>query len=197
MGRLGWVVCLSWPYFLLFFKKIYTPPRLRGYIICTVLQCDLPPLIPHCCCLGDGIHSIPCRTTDLAPGGFEEKDEQKNELLAEWMLQENDHLVHTIRNHHPPKMDVLPKTFLQIILAANWLGRYSGTSHNQQRRPLPSLLSVSSYMIQALAEGKLCFFLTSYIVRQERIYIMYIVQYISNCDLTCIIIYYIYILLYI
>ena len=27
------------------------------------------------CCLGDGIHSILFRTTDLAPGRFEEKEE--------------------------------------------------------------------------------------------------------------------------
>ena len=95
------------------------------------------------------------------------------------LLKMDDLPVNTTPNHHPHKMDVLPKTFLQIILAANWLGRYSGTSHNQQRRPLPSLLSVSSYMIQALAEGKLCFFLTSYIVRQERIYIMYSISVIA------------------
>ena len=30
----------------------------------------------------------------------------------------NDHPIHTSPNHHPPKLDVLPKTFLQIILAA-------------------------------------------------------------------------------
>ena len=39
------------------------------------------------------------------------------------------------------KMDVLPKTFVQIILAAYWLMRHSRTSPpNQQRRHLPSLL---------------------------------------------------------
>ena len=37
----------------------------------------------------------------------------------------DDHLVHTIPNHHPTKMDVLPKTFVQIILAAKWLVRHS------------------------------------------------------------------------
>ena len=30
----------------------------------------------------------------------------------------DDHLVHTIPNHHPTKMDNLPKTFLHVILAA-------------------------------------------------------------------------------
>ena len=33
----------------------------------------------------------------------------------------DDHLFHTTLNHHPPKMDVLPKCFLQIILAAKQL----------------------------------------------------------------------------
>ena len=28
-----------------------------------------------------------------------------------------DHLIHTTPIHHPPKMDVLPDIFLQIILA--------------------------------------------------------------------------------
>ena len=63
----------------------------------------------------------------------------------------DDHLVHTIPNHHPPKIDVLPKiTFIQIILAAKWLVWHSSTSPKQQRRPLPSLLSVSSAMILML-----------------------------------------------
>ena len=35
------------------------------------------------------------------------------------LWQRDDHLVHTIPNHHPTKMDVLPKTLVQIILAAN------------------------------------------------------------------------------
>ena len=46
----------------------------------------------------------------------------------------DDHLVHTTTNHHPPKMDVLPKTFLQIILAANWPVWPSSTSPKQQRQ---------------------------------------------------------------
>ena len=33
----------------------------------------------------------------------------------------DDHLVHTKPNPHPPKMDVLPKTFFQITLAAKYL----------------------------------------------------------------------------
>ena len=32
-------------------------------------------------------------------------------------LQNYDHPVHTIPNHHPAKIDVLPKTLVQIILA--------------------------------------------------------------------------------
>ena len=34
-------------------------------------------------------------------------------------------LVHTKTNHRPSKMDILPKTFLQSILAAKWLVRHS------------------------------------------------------------------------
>ena len=30
-------------------------------------------------------------------------------------------LLHIISNHHHPKIDVLPKPYLQIILAAKWL----------------------------------------------------------------------------
>ena len=30
----------------------------------------------------------------------------------------DDHLDHTLPSHQPTKMDVLPKTFVQIILAA-------------------------------------------------------------------------------
>ena len=52
------------------------------------------------CCLGDGIHSIQCHTTDLAQRWFEEKDDSKN-------------------------------------------GRQR-MSPEEQRRPLPSLLYVSS-----------------------------------------------------
>ena len=44
------------------------------------------------------------------------------------------------------------QTFLQIFLAAKWLVRHSSTSTSpkQQRRPLPSLLSVSSSMPEPL-----------------------------------------------
>ena len=51
----------------------------------------------------------------------------------------DDPLVNTTPNHHPLKMDVLPKTFLQIILVAKWLVRHSSASPKKQRRPLPSL----------------------------------------------------------
>ena len=40
----------------------------------------------------------------------------------------DDHPVQTTPNHQPPKMDVLPETFLQIIFAAKWLVRHSSTS---------------------------------------------------------------------
>ena len=70
----------------------------------------------------DEIYSIACHTTNLARGWLEDKDEEKNGRLTEWMLWKkrkmDDHLVHTTPNLHPPKMNVLPKSFLQIILAA-------------------------------------------------------------------------------
>ena len=37
------------------------------------------------------------------------------------------------------------KTFVQIILATEWLVQHSSTSPKQQRRPLPSLLSSSFF----------------------------------------------------
>ena len=39
--------------------------------------------------------------------------------------------VHTIPSHHPSKMDVLPKTFLKIILAPKWLVWHCSMSPNQ------------------------------------------------------------------
>ena len=63
-------------------------------------------------------------------------DEQKNGHLAEWMFRKTDVL----------PVPVLPKTVLQVILAAKWLVRHSGLSPKQQRRPLRSLLSNSSSM---------------------------------------------------
>ena len=77
-------------------------------------------------CLGYGIYSIPCRTSYFAPG-CEEKEKYNNGYLAEWMLWKNEG---SFSSHHikpPPnrKMDVLPKTFLQIILSAKWLVRHS------------------------------------------------------------------------
>ena len=58
----------------------------------------------------------------------------------------DDYLVHITPNHHPPKINVLSKTFLQFILAAKWLVRHSSSSLNQHRLPLPSLLSDSYSM---------------------------------------------------
>ena len=41
----------------------------------------------------------------------------------------DDPQVHTTPNHQPSKMDVLPKTFLQIILAINEL-KFRPLAHN-------------------------------------------------------------------
>ena len=62
------------------------------------------------------------------------------DALEKWMIIRLSYQ----SNHDPTKMDVLPKSFVQIILDAKWLVRYSSKSlYQQQRRPLPSLLSLS------------------------------------------------------
>ena len=43
-------------------------------------------------------------------------DTWRNGCFGKW----DDHPVPTPPNYHPPKMDVLPKSFLQIILASKW-----------------------------------------------------------------------------
>ena len=89
------------------------------------------------CCLG-GWNSF----NSMPHYGFSTHDDFKKRINRRtdawqygWFRKMNDHLVNTTPNHHPPKMDGLPKTFLQIILAAKWLVRYSSTSPKQQRRP--------------------------------------------------------------
>ena len=53
-------------------------------------------------------------------------------------------------------MDVLLKTYLQIILAANWLVWHSSASPNQKQRPLPSLYISFFYAYRAsAAEGEI------------------------------------------
>ena len=56
---------------------------------------------------------------------------------------------------HPPKMDVLQKTFLQIILAAKWLAQHSIPFPNQKRRSLPSLLYLSFYALYCRMIGRI------------------------------------------
>ena len=88
---------------------------------------------------GDGIDSILCRACQLAPGWFEEWMKRKTEAWRNGCFEKNGWSSKTTPNKEPPKMDVLPKTFLQIILVTKWLVRHSCS----QRRPLPSLLSDS------------------------------------------------------
>ena len=52
-----------------------------------------------------------------------------------------------------PKHMFSPKTFLQIILAATWLVQHSRMSLNQQRRPLSSLLYLSSFYVPTTSSG--------------------------------------------
>ena len=66
----------------------------------------------------------------------------------------DDHPDHTTPNHHPPKMDVLPKTFLRIILAAKGLVRHSSTCPKQQRWHLPFSLFLILFYLFALAFWK-------------------------------------------
>ena len=96
------------------------------------------------CCLMDGVDLIPCRTTDLARKKW--MNRKRNTWRNGCFGKMDDLPVPTTTNHHPPKMDVLSKIFLQIFLAAKWLVQHSSTSPKQQQRPLPSLLSNSSSM---------------------------------------------------
>ena len=63
-----------------------------------------------------------------------------NKCFGKWMICQftrvTQHQTTTL-----PKWDALPKTFLQIILAAKWLVGHSSTSPKQQWRPLPTLQS--------------------------------------------------------
>ena len=78
-----------------------------------------------------------------------------NRIMATWWngcIEKMAHRqVHTTPNHHPPELDFLPKTCLQINLAAKWLVLHSSTSPNQQRRPLPSLLYLSFFYVDIVA----------------------------------------------
>ena len=60
------------------------------------------------------------------------------DALEKWMIIQ-------FTPYHPTKMDVLPKTLVKINYAAKWLVRHSSMPPNQQRRPLPSLLSLSLF----------------------------------------------------
>ena len=75
------------------------------------------------CCLGDGINSIHCRIIAI----FHQDDSKKrmNRKTTTWrngwFEQIDDHPVHSIPNHHSTKTGVIPRTFVQLILAAIWL----------------------------------------------------------------------------
>ena len=53
---------------------------------------------------------------------------RKDTWWNEFFGKMDDHPVHTTQSHHPPKINVLPITFLQIILAAKCLVRHWSTS---------------------------------------------------------------------
>ena len=73
------------------------------------------------------------------------------DALEKWMI-----IQHTqYPNHHPTKMDVLPKTLFKSSLLINgWCGIQESPPTNTDGRPLPSLLSLSFFhgvTIQMLA----------------------------------------------
>ena len=81
-----------------------------------------------------------CRTTHFSQDDLKNRMNRRTDTWQnEWFRKINNHPVQTVPNHHSPKMDVLPKTCLQIILVAKWLVRHSFLSPNQQRRSLPSV----------------------------------------------------------
>ena len=81
----------------------------------------------------------------LAP--WDDLKKRMNRITATWrsgcLNKMDDHLVHTTPNHHPTKMDVHPKTFLPIILAAKWFVRHSNTSP----QPAATTFASSSMLI--------------------------------------------------
>ena len=52
------------------------------------------------------------------------KKRMSNGVTATWWNECFGHPVHTIPNIHPTKIDVLPKTLVQIILAASAIFKY-------------------------------------------------------------------------
>ena len=80
------------------------------------------------CFLGDGIDSISFRTTDLPHELKKRMNRIKATCRNGCFEKMDDYPFHTIPNQYPTKVDVLPKTFVQIFLAAKWLLRHSSTS---------------------------------------------------------------------
>ena len=66
-------------------------------------------------------------------------------------------------SHHPPKLDVIPKPFLQIILAAEWLVWHSSMSPKQHWRSLPLLY----FCLFLLLWGNYLFFSTLTIIIEQ------------------------------
>ena len=90
------------------------------------------------------------RSMVVAAAWETEWKKRMNIITATWWngrFEKMDYLVHATPNHHPSKIDVLLKTFLQILLAAKWLVRHSSMFPNYQRRPLPSLLCIINLIL--------------------------------------------------
>ena len=105
------------------------------------------------CCFGDGIHSNPRCTTDLAPGWFKEKGWIEERRLGRIDASENWMINWSSGSHNakPPSSQngCSSKGFLQIILADNCLALLSSTSPKQ-------------HTVTTFAFSSVCFFFYDY-----------------------------------
>ena len=81
------------------------------------------------------------------------QDVGRKGLIEEWTLggmdalcfgKMDDQPVHTTPYHHPTKITVHLKTFLQIILPAKWLMQHSSTSPNHHQCIYPSSMLIGT-----------------------------------------------------
>ena len=102
---------------------------------------------------GDGIASILCCTSYFPPGRVGENDENNNGYLAEWVLWNIDHPVHTIPIHHPTQMDVLPKTLFKL----SWLLQFMvSAAFKYVPQPTETTFAFSSVFFSLLSLSFFC-----------------------------------------
>ena len=78
--------------------------------------------------------------------------------MGVWKMK--DQHAYTIPNYHPTKMDVLPKTFFQIVLAANWLVQHSRT----YPQPTATTFAFAALSIEVVAVPSLSIYILSYCI---------------------------------